>query len=229
MPVKALAPRTKLFLFLLFFIAGSGAFLLFAFQPAPVFQKDTLSKDKDPYETWRSVPFDFDTLRAGDLVVRSGRSFFSNELRKYSKRDKRYSHCALVTIGPGGKRYLLHSIGGSDNPDQVIRCDSVFWFLNPKEVSGFGIYRYDLPAHELAAIDSLARQYYREKRMFDMKFNLADDDRLYCAEFVYKVVTQATGNREMLSLTRQREKIYVGVDDLYLNNKTQNLFEHEYD
>jgi hypothetical protein len=227
--VKALTPRPKILFFLIAFVVGSGTFLLFALQPSPVFSNDALSKGKDPYDTWRRVPFDFDTLRAGDLVVRSGRSFFSNELRKYSKRDKRYSHCALVTIGPGGKRLLLHSIGGSDNPDQVIRCDSIFWFLDPEEVSGFGIYRYNLPPEQVAAIDSLARLYYREKRMFDMKFNLEDDDRLYCAEFVYKVVTKGTGNPEMLSLTRQREKIYVGVDDLYLNDQTQNLFEHEYD
>jgi hypothetical protein len=133
-----------------------------------------------------------------------------------------------VTVGRNGNRYLLHAIGGSDNPDQVIRCDSIFWFLDPEEVSGFGVYRYNLQQHQLAAIDSVARRYYHEKRMFDMKFNLDDDERLYCAEFVYKVVVNATGNKEMLSLTRQREKVYVGVDDLYLNNQTQKLFEYEY-
>lgn len=214
--------------FLLLTVIGSAAFLVVALQPSPVYSNDRLTGDLNPYEAWKAVPFDFDTLRPGDLIVRAGRSFFSNELRKYSKRDKRYSHCALVTLGRDGKRYLLHSIGGSENPDQVIRCDSIFWFLNPKEVSGFGIYRYDLPPRQIDAIDSVARQFYREKRKFDMKFNLDDDDRLYCAEFVYKVVTHATGNREMLSLTRQGEKVYVGVDDLYLNNQTKTLFEHEY-
>ena len=203
-------------------------FLAFALKPSFLFTDSRPLTGIDPYVTFRQAPIDFDTLRAGDLIVRMGRSFFSDRLRKYSKRDKRYSHCSLVTKGRDGKSYVFHSIGGSDNPDQVVRCDSVFTFLNPEDVSGFAVYRYQLPSRQIHSMDSIARQYYREKRMFDMKFDLDDDERLYCAEFVYKVLLYATGNLEIVNLSRQGEKLYVGVDDLYLNNLTQKLFEHEY-
>lgn len=220
--------KSRSLLFVISFLVSSLVFLAFALKPEAIFSSDSIPPPKNPYKAFSEVPFDFDTLQAGDLVVRTGRSFFSDQLRQYNTKDDTYSHCALVTKASNGQTLLLHSIGGSENPDNVIRCDSVFSFLSPKEVIGFGVYRYDLPPADMAAIDSLAKLYYDEKRMFDMKFNLEDDERLYCAEYIYKVVINATGYSEMLSLSRQGEKAYVGVDDLYLNNKTNKLFEYEY-
>ena len=37
--------------------------------------------------------------------------------------------------------------------------------------------------------------------MFDMQFDLASNDRMYCTEFVYKAIEEATGNKITLSVT----------------------------
>jgi hypothetical protein len=209
-------------------VALSAAVLALALRPAWLFPETVPANHKNPRQQWQEVGFNFDSLQPGDLVVRAGRSFFSDQLRRYNAKDQTYSHCALVTRSVSGAPLLFHSIGGSDNPDQVIRCDSLYTFLNAEEALGFAIFRYRLPAVQVARIDSVARQFFAERRMFDMKFDLADDDRLYCAEFVYKVILEATHDPRIISLSRQGEKVYVGVDDLYFNNLTQKLFEHEY-
>jgi hypothetical protein len=47
-----------------------------------------------------------------------------------------------------------------------------------------------------------------------MDFDLATDDRLYCAEFVYKAIRDATGDTAYFGKTRILDRTYIGVDNL---------------
>ena len=39
---------------------------------------------------------------------------------------------------------------------------------------------------------NVVQSLYAKGIMFDMQFDLATDDRMYCSEFVYKAVTKAS-------------------------------------
>jgi len=182
----------------------------------------------DLYKKYKAIPFDFDSLQTGDLVLRTGLSFFSDELRKFSQREAKYSHCGIVSRDEEGKIFIYHSIGGTDNPESRVRKDSVFSFFNPFFNSGFAIYRYNLTPQQIKTADSLAKDLYKREVKFDLNFDLDDDENLYCAEFIYKILIKATNTENFISLSQIKGKAYVGIDDLYLNENCKNIFEYEY-
>ncbi len=179
-------------------------------------------------QKWNEVQFDYSMLKTGDLLFRRGKSFFSNQLRKYSLHETKYSHCGFVSLSEDGTPLVFHSIGGTDNPNARIRCDSVFVFCDANEVSAFAVYRYRVSEQIIHRADSIARTFYKKRLAFDMNFDLNDDEKLYCAEFIYKIWIYATKNRNFIPLSVTAHKTYVGIDDLYLNNHSQKIFEYEY-
>lgn len=158
-------------------------------------------------------------LQTGDLVVRRGDDMTSYMLSQLNAKDKTYSHCGIVVI-ENGYTYVYHSIGGEDNPDGVIRRDSAHIWCSPANNLGFAAYRY---AVSDSVKDSFVRcicDFYKEKRMFDMSFDLSTDDRLYCSEMIYKALEQTMG-KNYIRISNDYGRSFVGVDDLYLSDNTE--------
>lgn len=163
-------------------------------------------------------------LRSGDIVMRTGIDVSSYLLAQMNQTNKTYSHCGIVMI-ENGYPFVYHSIGGEDNPDARLRRDSAVFFFSPYNNMGFGIARYDLTPVEIEKLGATARQFYREKRKFDMDFDLKTDDRLYCAEFVYKAVIAATGDSTYITPTSVLGYRFVGVDNLFINPHAQVIWQ----
>jgi hypothetical protein len=179
-------------------------------------------------EKWQQVKIDPDSLRVGDLIVRSGMSFFSNELRKFNQRDQTYSHCGWVTRDNSGEVKVIHAIGGTDNPDNRMKMDKLHTFCHPAEAQRFAVFRYALPSAQLGIADSMAHALYNIGVTFDLRFDLEDDNSLYCAELIYKLLVAVTHNPDFINLSRINDKVYVGVDDLYLTSHCTKIYEHAY-
>jgi hypothetical protein len=58
-----------------------------------------------------------------------------------------------------------------------------------------GVYRYDFSKDESDKLKSIVEAHYLNKLQFDMNFDLATDNKMYCAEMIAKSVEQATVNR----------------------------------
>lgn len=153
-------------------------------------------------------------LRQGDLALRSGADATSYLLRQMNLTDKSFSHCGIVLI-EDGYPFIYHCIGGEDNPDAVLRRDSAQYFFAPATNERLGIARLDLTGPQIQALAAVVRRYHRQALKFDMDFDMATDDRMYCAEFVYKAVREATADTGYFSLTRMLSRTYAGVDNLY--------------
>jgi hypothetical protein len=160
------------------------------------------------------------TLRTGDLVVRTGADITSYIFSQLNHEDKTYSHCGIVII-ENGYPFIYHSIGGEDNPDQVLRRDSASFWFSPANNLGFGVVRYTISNHQVDAITSVTRQIYKEKRKFDMDFDLNTDDRLYCAEFAYKAINMALKDPQYIKPITLLGYTFVGIDNLFLNKHAQ--------
>jgi len=52
--------------------------------------------------------------------------------------------------------------------------------------------------------------------MFDMKFDLASNNRMYCAEFVYKSYLMGSNGKLQFTTSRLGNFTFIGVDDLFL-------------
>ena len=155
-------------------------------------------------------------VKQGDLIVRTGRDFTSETMRRLSVQDKTYSHCGIASI-EHDSLFVYHSIGGEWNPDQKLRRDPFEIFCNPFENRGFGIFRYKLRPEENVRLVRVAQKFYTEGIMFDMRFDLASDERMYCTEFVYKAVEEASHNKISLSTTTLNHIIFVAPDNLFIN------------
>ncbi|GAA4308842.1 hypothetical protein [Compostibacter hankyongensis] len=156
------------------------------------------------------------SLKDGDLVLRTGNDFTSQVLRQFSFRDKTYSHGGIVHI-ENGIPYVYHALGGEDNPDAALRRERFENFCDPVHNLGFGIYRYSLSGCEKHRLDSVVALFYRQKLPFDLQFDLHTNNRMYCAEFIYKALRLATGDDGYLPLSHLPGFTYVAVDNLFLN------------
>lgn len=155
-------------------------------------------------------------LKTGDLVVRRGDDMTSYMLSKLNVEDKTYSHCGLVVV-EGGYPYVYHSIGGEDNPDELMRKDSAHVWFSPVNNHAFAVYRYDMADSTINSLVGQLGDYYRKKKMFDMEFDMATEDRLYCSEMIYKAISGATGDKSYIPTAKNYGKVFVGVDNLYMN------------
>lgn len=165
-------------------------------------------------ENLRAVDSAIHLLRDGDLALRTGADATSVMLRQMNQRDRRYSHCGLVFI-ENGYPFVYHSIGGEDNPDAALRRDSACVFFSPRSNERLGVARLQLSAQQFSRLHRIARRYWKARIPFDMDFDLGSDDRLYCAEFVYKAVREATCDTGYFQRSQILEKTYVAVDNLY--------------
>ena len=165
-------------------------------------------------------------LHTGDLVLRTGADVTSYMFTQMNQTNKTYSHCGIVII-ENGYPFIYHSIGGEDNPDQVIRRDSASFWFSPANNLGLGIFRYQIEQAVTDSIVAMTLKYYKEKKMFDMNFDLATDDRLYCAEFVYKIVNHSL-KKELITASQRFGYRFVAIDNLILNSKTSAVWQVRY-
>lgn len=195
-----------------------AAFALRAANVYPLYVRATelpLKRQNNPYNQ-RLVDSGVGMLRTGDLVIRMGADMTSYMFSQMNQTDKTYSHCGLVVV-EDGVPFVYHAIGGEDNPDQILRKDSASFWFSPANNLGFGIARLALDSSGVGALTSVIHRMYREKRKFDMDFDLRTDDRLYCAEFVYKALNQATRNSAFIKPVTVLGYTFVGVDNLFLS------------
>ena len=155
-------------------------------------------------------------LRSGYLVLRMGAGADSRLLAEMNRKDKTYSHCGIVII-ENGYPFVYHSIGGEDNPDERLRRDSATFFFSPQHNMGIAVVQYDYNEDRVNELSRVVNKYYAQRPKFDMKFDLATDDKLYCAEFVYKAVNKAMNDPQYIKTTSLLGYTFVGIDDLFIN------------
>jgi hypothetical protein len=170
----------------------------------------------NPYN-WQLVDSGIRVLRTGDVVIRTGGDVTSYMFSQMNQTEKTYSHCGIVIV-ESGFPFVYHSIGGEDNPDQVLRRDSASFWFSPSNNLGFGVVRYDLDSIEIASLILKVKQNYRDRKKFDMDFDLQTDDRLYCAEFVYKAINEATKDSGYIQPVTVLGYTFVGIDNLFHNS-----------
>lgn len=162
-------------------------------------------------------------LRSGNIVLRMGLGASSRILSQINRRDKSYSHCGIVMI-ENGYPFVYHSIGGEDNPDERLRRDSACFFFSPLHNERIAIIIYDYSPAGVKELGNVVRTFYKARPKFDMQFDLATDDKLYCSEFVYKAIVKAMKDTAYLHTTLALGRSFVGIDDLFLNRHASTAY-----
>lgn len=188
--------------------------------------QDTKSKMvMEPYENYG---YAVDSFKTGDLLVRHSQGWSSDIFRGASGKDKRFSHAGILLKNADGSAEVYHMLGGADNPTFNLKKDSVQAWCSPKFAVSFAAFRYDLTDNQRLFLDSLVRTYYKNSLGFDMNFDLSTDDRMYCSEFIYKVLLYTTNDENYIPLSEENGKSFVALDNLYLNKHSKQLISYEH-
>ena len=166
-------------------------------------------------------------IEQGDMILRTGNDFTSESLRQLSFTDKTFSHCGIASL-EHDSIFVYHSLGGEWNPDEKMRRDPIELFCNPQENRGFGIFSFKMNSNQRGKLDSVVRSWYNKGVMFDMKFDLTTDDRLYCAEFVSKALSTATSKQISFASTKINNFEFTAIDNLFLNKNCKEKFRTTY-
>ncbi len=167
-------------------------------------------------------------LKSGDLILRRGFGIMSETIEGFSEMEKKYSHSGLIGKDENGTAYVYHILGATDGKEYVVRKDELFKFCNANDALSFAVYRYDMNEEQIADMKTICENYYHSGIQFDLSFDLTTNDRMYCSEFVYKSLIEATGNSAYIPLTKRNDEFIVAIDNLYLNNHTKKVFEYDY-
>ncbi len=197
----------QLFCCLLFFIASCGAVSDKNLPPdASLIELEQLKIKKG----YLIIGQEISTVLSGDLIMRTGNDFTSDVMRKLSLIDKTYSHSGIASL-ENDTLFIYHAMGGEWNPDKKIRRDPFVLFCNPNENKGFGIFRYRLNGPQMIQFLTNIKTYYEQGVLFDMKFDLATDDKMYCTEYIYKSLDPILS----LPTTTMNGIEYIAPDNLY--------------
>lgn len=161
-------------------------------------------------------------LHNGDIVLRTGRDLISTWFSQFNKTDKTFSHCGIAFYEKNSW-VVYHSLGGEDNPDAKLRRESFEKFIHPKHNIGFGICHYNLSRDENDTLQKIVTSFYKNQIPFDMKFDLQSDDRLYCAEMIYKAFNKATHQNNFFKTTTHQGFEYVSTDNIFVNENAKML------
>ncbi|RYF93746.1 MAG: hypothetical protein EOO02_24060, partial [Chitinophagaceae bacterium] len=159
--------------------------------PIVVTHEDSIKNEQRLGRAFAAIQLTGKDIQSGDLVTRTGNDFTSQSLRKLCQRDQTYSHCGIASI-ENDSLFIYHAMGGEWNPDEKLRRDPWSLFAEPYNNNGIGLFRFDLPDSIKGKFVSVAQDLYTSGLTFDMKFDLKTDDKMYCAEFIYKTYLKAT-------------------------------------
>src|SRR5690606_28951687 len=114
--------------------------------------------------------------------------------KKVNTKDKSFSHAGIVFI-ENGYPFVYNCIGNANDPEALLKRDSLYAYISPYDNLGFAIYRCGINPTQIQKLHDVSIRYFKEKRKFDPHFDLATDSSLYCTEFVYKAMIETTGDK----------------------------------
>lgn len=161
----------------------------------------------------------------GDLILRAGKDEMSQLFCRLNARNKNYAHCGVVFKTDSGC-YVYHVIGGVENPDGSVVCEPIARFVNKANNTRWAIVHYDLDSLSRIAFCEKIVQYAQQHVIFDMQFDLATEQQMYCSEMVCKAFAFATHDTAYIPKTISHSgKPYIAIDNLFDNNHGQIICE----
>ncbi|MDR1977296.1 MAG: hypothetical protein LBQ42_01025 [Synergistaceae bacterium] len=137
------------------------------------------------YEPKREGPVGSFDFRNGDVLFIRGRTWRSLLVRFVETADD-FSHVGILRI-VDGIPYVVHATPEAE----VVRLERVEDFLSPANADRASLYRLN-NAQRLAEEASWeAWNYFKRGVSFDHRFNISDEDKLYCTELVWRVFKKA--------------------------------------
>lgn len=140
-------------------------------------------------------------IQSGDLVLRTGTDYSSEQIKALSKQDATYSHGGIAFVD-SGVVYVCHVETDYFHITNKVKKEPLDSFCNPAKNLGFAVARYTMTDEEKKKFLDYLNQRQAQQVAFDIKFDLATDDKMYCSEMIYKGLAAATNKRILIATDR---------------------------
>lgn len=187
--------KYRLFLFTAIFIAACTN------PPPPAPSEDQLKQIAIKQENDSLVKLATKIIRPGDLLLRTGNDYASDQIKTFSKHDKTYSHGGIAVVDSNGI-FVYHIEPDFNYINDKVRKEPLDSFCDPNKNLGFAIGRYSINETETKTFLNYLEKQYQSKVAFDMVFDLKSDDKMYCSEMIRKALLTATNNRISIKVDR---------------------------
>lgn len=164
-------------------------------------------------------------IQPGDLLLRAGTSYASENIRELSQTDKSYSHVGIAVEEKGALKVCSIEPVDDTSPTDSIRYEAIEKFLNPAHNSAFAVYRYNLSISERSELLSRIETYYKKGIVFDPVFIYDTNEQMYCSEMISKALDSATNGRIRLETSYITNKS--AINSLIRHFKKFNLTEKQ--
>lgn len=140
-------------------------------------------------------------IQSGDLILRTGTDYASEQIKSLSKQDPTYSHGGIAFVD-SGRVYVCHVETDYYRIHNKVKKEPLDSFCNPAKNLGFAMARYTLTEEEKKKFLDYLDQKCQQQVAFDLAFDLATDNKLYCSEMIYKGLAHATNKRILIATSR---------------------------
>lgn len=154
------------------------------------------------------------SLQEGDLVFRTGKGVISDWFRRCCLTDPAFSHAGIL-IKKNGENHVVHMEQTSD--DGAIRVEKLSTFWGAQCCKGGAVYRLDLDEREHEKMKEEILKDISNGVIFDPQFNLDEEAKMYCSEWIRNKVIHATGNPDYFPISLADDFRYMAPDNLYIN------------
>lgn len=156
------------------------------------------------------------------LILRLGDGYFSNIFRRVSSEEKRYSHSGI--LHRVDDRYKVYHIEANEFTGKgIVKDEPLESFIGHSRE--WALYAINTPDPMKAEIVRQARIFYESGIPFDLDFDLASDDKLYCSELVAKSINNAFGEELITPNLQIAGHFFYGLDDIYRHDLFQCLYD----
>lgn len=202
-------------------------FIVIIFQMVPVLlygQNATTLKKQEVlnYKTHKLLKVS--ELKNGDIVFRRAYGVESNIAVNFSDGEKKYSHAGIV-FREGDNVSVIHSLDDRKLHYNGVVKESLANFL--EGINTWAVYRYEL---SITLRDNIAKKALNFKNVnikFDNQFDLSTDDKMYCSEFIMKIVNLSTGMETIKAKKILMGRKFVTISNLYENKVSKLLFSND--
>jgi hypothetical protein len=140
-------------------------------------------------------------VQDGDLILRTGTDFASEQVKGFNKKDQTYSHGGIA-VRDSGDVYIYHVEPDFFHINNKVRKEKLDSFCSPVKNLGVAHARYNMDSAEIKAFLQYLDKQYRNKIPFDMGFQLRSNDSMYCSEMIRKGLMAATKGRITIETTK---------------------------
>jgi hypothetical protein len=166
--------------------------------------KETLALEKEARHK-EQLAVITDQLQEGDLLLREGTDFSSEQAKSFSIEDKTYSH-AGIAVKEHHRWKVIHIVPDHYHIQDKVRMEGLDSFANPNDNASIALARYQLDRTQVDSLTKYLRTQYERQVIFDGNFDLDTDDAMYCSEMISKGLAFASGKKLQIESIRFQDK-----------------------